>query len=163
MLSQAAAIVRNPMKQVIHRRGDQGRAEPGRSQRPLGSNDRGDLIDGQIGTGERVSPPPVELDVPERRRDPIVVGLEVARAVDRSDLRRSVRRRTSSSSQRASRKSRATIRIALTLRCSTRLFSRLRRRGGDEVAEQRMGLGRLRFELGVELDRHETRDDRGVP
>ena len=34
---------------------------------------------------------------------------------------------------------------------SPRLAPRRRQGGGDEVAEQRVGLGRLRLELGVEL------------
>ncbi len=34
-----------------------------------------------------------------------------------------------------------------------RLLSRLPQAGGDEIAKKRMGLRRLRFELGVELDR----------
>ena len=44
---------------------------------------------------------------------------------------------------------------SLSLRCPVAAGLALAQRGGDEIAEQRMRLGRLRLELGVELDGHE--------
>ncbi len=74
--SQAAAIVLRPCSEVRDRRRDQGRAEPGRAEGRLGPDDLGHLVDGQVGAGERVSPPAVDLDVPEGRRDPVVIGMD---------------------------------------------------------------------------------------
>ena len=54
-------------------------------------------------------PPAVDLDVPERRCDPVVLGSTLGRAVGRLEPRRSSVPRSSSSIQRESRKSRATI------------------------------------------------------
>ncbi len=96
------------MQHVIHRRRDQGRTEPCCSESRLRSNDRDDLVDAQVRARERMSPPAVCLDIPERRCDPIIDAgrpTQVRRPLER---RRSGRRSTSSSSQCELRKSRAT-------------------------------------------------------
>ena len=92
--------MRKPVQQVIDGRGDQGRAEPGRAQRALGADDRGDLLDGQLGAGERVSPAAVDWMSQKAGATQSSAG-SIASAVGRSS--RIGRLGRSSSIQRTSR------------------------------------------------------------
>lgn len=89
---------------------DQGRTEAGRAQRPLGADDRHDVLDSQLRAGERVPPPAVQLDVPKRRADPIVIRAPLRGAIARADRRDEIPFRISI--QLDVLKSRATITIA---------------------------------------------------
>jgi len=64
---------------------DQGRTEAGRAQRPLGADDRHDLLDRQLRFGKRVPPAAVKLDVPRSRADPIVVRARLRGPIARAD------------------------------------------------------------------------------
>ena len=66
---------------------DQGRTEAGCAQRPLGADDRHDVLDRQLRAGKRVPPSAVKLDVPKCRADPIVIRAPLRRAIARADRR----------------------------------------------------------------------------
>ena len=80
--SQARGDRLQSVEQVLDRCRDQGRAEPSGAEARLGADDLNHPIDAQVRAGEGMPPATVRLDVPERRRDPLIVRLDLGGALD---------------------------------------------------------------------------------